>query len=161
MKKAIILLLIAFSAINYAQRTLVFENDRLGRKTVVEISDLLQINYQGYLNQGSIHKSEVLGINDSTIIFADNFMVKTKDVTGFNKLSKLTPIIKPLANLAITLGTYFIFEASDKFSSSEVILYSTGATIVANYLLNFLFKDGPEFRLSDGWKMRVSVSTNP
>jgi len=130
----------------------------------------LRVEYKGYLNQISQYKSLVHDFNESTIIFEPSvsgehgdqpYVINNADITGFRKVSKFGALIIPLANLGVTIGSYFLFDSSPNFTDTEKILYSTALGIGSNYLLKLIFKDDIEFKIADGWKMKVNVSVQP
>jgi len=164
MKYLLLTFVLTFSTLVFAQKVFIFENKAQNIEVEVEESDLLKLEYKGYLGQLSLYQSKVVDFNDSTIVFESinaesqaekHFTVKTTDIVGFRKISKFGQLLKPLVNLGVTIGSYFIFDSSDKFNDTEKIVYSAGAGIAVNFLMEYLFKENIEFRIADGWEMRV------
>ena len=163
-----ILCLLSQSAL-FGQTKLIFENNQLNEKYEVENGDYLKILYVGYLDQPAEQKSYISYINDSSIIFKttkskdlldDDIRVRLQDIQGFKKLWKWEPIARPIITLGTTIGSYYYFD-SDHFSSNEQLLYTTLVTVGTSLLLNFIFDDTIEYKMSDGWTFHLSTSGTP
>ena len=154
----------------FAQKQLLLENSRLNKRIIIEERDYLALQFSGYLNQSTILKSYIAEVKDSSLVFTtiagvgftdSTYEVKNLDIIGFRKLSKFQPYIKPAINISVTLASYFIFDASGKFTDTEVILYTTAVGVVTSYVVNLIFKDNIEFQIADGWNMRVTPFLTP
>ena len=167
-----ILFLVMFLVSNlaFAQKQLLFENKTLNKTITIEAKDYLNLQFNGYLNQTTEIKSYVAEVKDSSLLFrtipnvgftGKTYEIKNSDITGFRKLSVFQPYIKPAINLSVTIGSYFVFDASNKFTDTEVILYTTVVGIATSYVVNLIFKDNIEFQISDGWNLRVGAFATP
>ncbi|MCF6269970.1 MAG: hypothetical protein L3J41_09675 [Melioribacteraceae bacterium] len=169
-RKILLIAVILFSNSVYSQKQLLFENTNMSKTVVVEARDYLNLQFNGYLNQTTELKSYIAEITDSSLVFKSNdgtyftnktYEVKNSDITGFRKLSLFQPYVKPLINVSVTLGSYLAFDASKKFSDTEVLLYTTVIGIATAYVVNLIFKDDIEFKIADGWKLRVNAFAVP
>jgi hypothetical protein len=167
----IIFLVVFFiSSLTIAQKQLLFENKTLNKTITIEAKDYLNLQFNGYLNQTTELKSYIAEVKDSSLVFTTSpnvgftnktYEVKNSDITGFRKLSIFQPYIKPAINISVTIGSYFVFDASNKFSDTEVILYTTVVGIATSYIVNLIFKDNIEFKIADGWNLRVGAFATP
>ena len=158
------------SNLTIAQNKLLFENKTLNRTITIEAKNYLNLQFNGYLNQTTELKSYIVEVKDSSLVFKTipnvgftnkTYEIKNSDITGFRKLSVFQPFIKPTINISVTIGSYFLFDASNKFSDTEVILYTTAVGIAASYVVNLIFKDDIEFKIADGWNLRVGAFATP
>jgi hypothetical protein len=148
----------------WAQKNLIFEHPASGEVVVVEDGDYLNLEYKGYLKQFQLFKSNVNSISDNSVFFINKesglpnnvYEIKGEDITGFRRMWKYQPFIKPIASLGVTVGTYFILEDND-LSPGTQLLYSVASGIALNYLIDFLFPEDIKFHISDGWTVRFGV----
>ncbi len=145
-----IFILLTFYIFSQAQKsTLIFYNKQQAEAVQIQKGGLLILEYQGYLKQMELNSNYIIDINDSTVILGkpnifsaptNTKTIRIKDITGFRKISAGSMLLKTALTVGATLGTYYAIRANgDKLSSTQQILYSTGAGLVANISLKLIF----------------------
>ncbi|MCU0452261.1 MAG: hypothetical protein MUE68_01245 [Bacteroidetes bacterium] len=158
----ILVMLLMMSASALGQNVLLFEN-AASRDTVrVEATDYLRLTFKGYLGQVDGVMNHVVSVGDSSVMMTNlasedqmaPYEVRIDDIRGFRRMPKLQPLIKPVANLTVAVGTIIILDNSS-LSATKVSIYSAVATFATGYLLDLIFKDDIKFQMADGWTVRV------
>jgi hypothetical protein len=164
--KSLFFFMLLFLFINHAftQNKLIVENKDLNEKYEIEDSDYIKILYSGYLNQIAEQKSHLKKIGDTTLLFNttksrdmidDDINVRIEDIKGVKKLWKYELIARPVITLGTTLGSYFYFGSGD-YSADEQYLYASLVGLGTSLLLNFIFDDTIEDKVSGGWTISLT-----
>lgn len=160
---AALLTLFLFTVPALSQQVMLFEHAKDQDTVVVETGDYVHLEFKGYLGQSQGRRNNVLSFTEHSV-FVDNegmldgatqYEIKTGDITGFRRMPRIQPALKPLANLSVALTTYLVLDKDDRFSKNEVLLYSTVMGLVINYGIDLLFPDDIEFKIADGWNIRI------
>ena len=168
MEIIIFISLIAFIMLQpniYGQNKMIIENKDTNERIKIEPGDYVNIEYRGYMHQlqtyktfvASISESSILSKNSSTQIPNDNYIIKGNDITGFRKMFKLQPYLKPIVNLVLPIGTYFILANNTNLLAGEMSLYTTLESIGIKFLLDFILPENIEFHIADGWSIRPDI----
>ena len=163
---SIFVLLIICTFAQAQKSTLIFYNQQQSEAVQIRKGGLLILEYQGYLKQMELNSNYILDVNDSTItmgkprVFSAPTNTKTirlKDITGFRKISAGSMLLKTALTVGATLGTYYTIRANgDKLSSTQQILYSTGAGLIANISLKLIFPQNKiKYKTENGWEIMV------
>lgn len=159
--------LFLFTVPALSQHVMLLEHAKDQDTVVVETGDYLHFQFKGYLGQSQGRMNHVLGFGEHSV-FVDNegmldgaqqYEIKTSDITGFRRMPGIQPMLKPLANISVALTTYLVLDKDDKFTKTEVLLYSTAMGLVINYGIDLLFPDDIEFKIADGWNIRIVPGT--
>lgn len=153
-----------------AQNQLVFENSELNETVQFEVKDYVKIQYNGYLNQIEESKTYIIDVTDSSLVFqntkgteylTDRHEVLNSDITGFRKFWRYQPFVKPLTSVSVSIGSYYAFKEVNSISETEALIYASLAGIATNYLLDFIFDEKIEYKIADGWNLRVGATVTP
>ncbi|MGQ1785280.1 hypothetical protein [Saccharicrinis sp. GN24d3] len=148
------------------KRVLVFYNQDKAEAIQVTKGGLVVLMYQGYLKQMELESNYVLDINDSTVtigkprLFSEPVnkkKIRIEDIRGFRKVSAGSMLLKTALTVGATLGTYYtIRNNGDNLTSTQQLLYSTGAGLVTNLSLKLIFPDNKiKHQMKHGWKVML------
>ena len=173
MKEKVVILIFSLLIVSnflIAQKQLVFENSKLTETIQFEAKDYVKIQYSGYLNQIEESKTYIVDVTDSSLVFIntkgtsyinDKYEVLNSDITGFRKFWKYQPFVKPVAVASVSIGTYYLLDGTNNYSETEVLLYASLAGVATNYIIGFIFDEDIQFKIADGWKLRVGIIAAP
>jgi len=159
------LILIALNT--QAQKSsLVFYQPEQGKAVQIIKGGMLTLQYKGYLKQLELESNYIVDINDSSIVLGKPILFSTpkntkiiriKDITGFRKVSAGTLLLKSALTVGATLGTYYTLRNNgDNLSSTQHILYSTGAGLITRISLKLIFPENKvKYKTKNGWKIMV------
>jgi len=170
MKQKAVVLIFALLVISnnlIAQKQLILENTKLNKTVVIESLDYVNIQYSGYLNQLEESKTNILDVTDSSLVFknikgtdylTDRHEVLNSDITGFRKFWKFQPLVKPLTSVSVSIGSFYAFKEIEGVSEVDALIYASLAGVATNYILDFIFDEKIEYKIADGWNLRVGAT---
>jgi len=173
MKQKAVVLIFALLVISnnlFAQKQLILENTKLNETITFETTDHVKVQYNGYLNQLEESKTNLLSVTDSSLVFmnikgtdylTDRHEVLNSDITGFRKFWKYQPLVKPLTTLSVSIGSFYAFKEIEGVTETDALIYASLAGIATNYLLDFIFDEKIEYKIADGWNLRVGATVTP
>ncbi len=145
---------------------LIFYNQDAHKAVQIPKGALLVVQYRGYLKQMELKSNSLIQVNDSMVVMgkprlftdATNLThIRIDDITGFRKVSVGSQLLKTVLTIGATLGVYYgLRENGDKLSSTEQLLLSTGAGLLTNISLKFIFPlNRIKHKTKDGWIILV------
>ena len=145
---------------------LIFLNQDARKAVQIPKGAMMVVQYQGYLKQMELKSNSLLQVNDSMMVLGKPHLfrdatnlthIRINDITGFRKVSVGSQLLKTVLTAGATLGTYYgLRENGDKLSSTEQLLLSTGAGLLTNISLKFIFPQNKiKHQTKDGWIILV------
>ncbi|SMO60084.1 hypothetical protein SAMN06265379_103251 [Saccharicrinis carchari] len=165
-----VLLILSFFCISigvHAQKSaLIFLNQAERKAVQIPKGGMMVVQYRGYLKQMELKSNSLIQVNDSMIVmgkprlFADAVdltHIRISDITGFRKVSVGSQLLKTVLTVGATLGSYYALRNNgDKLSSTQQLLLSSGAGLLTNISLKFIFPQNRiKHKTKDGWVLLV------
>lgn len=151
-----------------AQYQLILSNPDVEKTYTIREGDYLKLRYLGYEEQEAEVENYVLEISPTYVLYTppfdknkygDDQVIMVKDITGFRKMSKMRPLLPPIATLGMGVGIYYAIGTNDNFNNTEQFFYSLGASLGTGLLIKWLFRNDIKFKVSDGWVLNVVAAT--
>ena len=157
-----ILIFIGFGAYVNAQDTLVFQNIADSRRVEIVASNLVKLEYKGYLRQEESCYGLVVAMKDSilTIHSLDKKNVGfrdilIKDIVAFRKFKKGRLVLEPLVTLGFTVSSILLFywlgEQHPNLNFGTRLGISFGVSAVSAGVSKLIFHKRVHNELAHGW----------
>lgn len=166
---SLVLFLVVFTAI--AQQALLFSNKNTKKEIMVQSGDLVKFSYKGYLGQREIKSGIVMSIQDSVVEITapvssgrmslgatETRFILIRDITGFRRFHRSRPILMTLSNLAITIGSIYMYYSIDrktKLSFGEKFGLSLGSGLVSTFVVRGMFPERIKNRIGEEWAVTI------
>ncbi len=145
---------------------IIFFNKEKAKSVQLIKGSMAVLEYQGYLKQLELNANYIVDINDTTIFLGKPNLfsapkeikeIRISDIRGFRKISAGSQLLKTALTVGATLGTYFAMRNyDDELSSTQQIIYSTGAGLITRVSLKLIFPDNKiKYKLKNNWKIFV------
>lgn len=167
MRYLFILSILLITVCAQAQKSaLIFLHQDAHKAVQIPKGAMMVVQYQGYLKQLELKSNSLIQVNDSMIVLgkprlfsepANLTHIRINDITGFRKVSVGSQLLKTALTVGATLGAYYgLRENGDKLSSTEQLILSTGAGLLTNISLKFIFPQNKiKHQTKDGWIILV------
>ncbi len=161
---------IGIATCTFAQQTLVFENIADSRRVEIFPSNLVKLEYNGYLKQEESSYGVVVAIKDSILTlhsldkknnpgFRD---IHVKDITAFRKFKKGRLVLEPLVTLGFTVSSivlfYWLGEQHPNLSFGTRLGISFGVSAVSAGVSKLIFHKRVHIQLAHGWKYSLKLN---
>jgi hypothetical protein len=114
------------------------------------------------------YKTYVSSISDTSVIFNNVvsgspdkvYEIMSKDITGFRKMIKIQPYLKPILSLGLPISAYFILANNTSLSTGGLTLWSTILSIAIKISLDLILPENIKIHITNGWRIQFGVISN-
>ena len=166
-----IVIFIGLGAYAIAQQTLIFQNIADNRRVEIFPSNLVKLEYKGYLKQEESSYGIVVAIKDSILTlhlldkknngFRD---IHVKDIVAFRKFKKGRLVLEPLVTLGFTVSSivlfYWLGEQYPNLNFGTRLGISFGLSAVSAGVSKLIFHKRVHNELAHGWIYSLKKNAN-